>query len=254
MKKMFFALGLIFLIMSIPKVAILQNNAIQKSTARGAVYLAERGHITRSRNFYDSNPHWENIKLDSIVIPFGRGGLIEFILDPFDPINRAWICLGDPDIYSKGAVWRTDNLDDPKPSWTLILKEADILKGTGFTHAWVKRIKASKLQRGLIFIVITGDHGLSFVGRSDDYGANWTWSNKLFSLGDRSVGFELSSHDVNRLWVGISDPSRIFVSNDRGNTFSELVTLNLELWNPSDIYVPAENNPDDKIIFTVANE
>lgn len=251
---MFFALGLIFLIMSIPKVAILQNNAIQKSTARGAVYLAERGHITRSRNFYDSNPHWENIKLDNIVIPFDRGGLIEFILDPFDPINRAWICLGDPDIYSKGAVWRTDNLDDPKPSWTLILKEADILKGTGFTHAWVKRIKASKLQRGLIFIVITGDHGLSFVGRSDDYGANWTWSNRLSSLGGRSVGFELSSRDVNRLWVGIAVPSRIFVSNDRGNTFSELVTLNLELWNPSDIYVPAENNPDDKIIFTVANE
>lgn len=225
----------------------------------GGVYLANKGQIARSRNFYGNNPHWEDIK-GELPIPFGdRGGLTEFILDPFNPLNRAWVSLGSADSWHGGAVWRTDNLDDDEPTWTEVLSEDEMLVALGNPGAWIQRIQASSLQPGLIFIAVpaskAGFETNFFVGRSEDYGETWSWSDNLGPGRDRAVGFELSDHDVNRLWVGVGAPggkSRILVSNDGGQTFSALHEFDT-FWNPYDIYVPAEGNPDDQLIFAVVD-
>lgn len=218
----------------------------------GTVYLATRGNLARSRNFYAATPHWQDVH-GVLPIPIGgRGGLIEFTLDPFDPEHRAWVILGNPDSGRGGAAWRTDNLDASPPTWTEVLSEAEIVAALGGSTAWGKRVLASNLQPGLIFVAVAGNGGLS-VGRSQDSGETWTWAEALGRTGNRAVGFELSDHDANRLWVGTGLPnSRVLVSNDGGASFQQLHDFG-SWWNPYDIYVPQDDNPEDLIIFSVVD-
>src|SRR3990170_2324523 len=217
----------------------------------GTVYAATRGNVARSRDFYTGSPHWEDIH-GVLPIPIGSwGGLIEFALDPFNPENRAWAVLGLGSGY--GSVWRTDNLDDSPPTWVEILSQEEILQGTGGTFAGGRRIIASNVQPGLVFVAVTGDNGpgnngLS-VGRSDDYGETWTWAEALGGTGDRAIGMELSDQTADRLWVAVGLPnSRILVSNDGGETFGQLYGFGT-WWNASDIHSPREGNPDDQVMF-----
>jgi len=233
------------------------TTAVAQNSATGGVYLANRNQVARSRNFYESSPHWENIQGD-LPIPFDdRGGIIEFVLDPFDPINRAWIALGSPDSWSAGSVWRTNNLDASPPIWTEVLSEADIISALGGNSAWVKRIQASPLQPGLVYIAVAVSLGglekKIHIGKSLDYGTSWTWSDSLGAVGDRATGFALSGQDANRLWVGVGvGKSRILFSDDGGTTFSELASFKV-WWNPYDIFVPAIHNPDDQLMFAIVD-
>ncbi len=168
--------------------------------------------------------------------------------------------MGSADSWHGGAIWRTDNLDDDEPIWIEVLSEDEILAALGNPGAWIQRVQASSLQPGLIFIAVPASKAgfvtNFFVGRSEDHGETWSWSDNLGPGRDRAVGFELSDHHVNRLWVGVGAPggkSRILVSNDGGQTFSALHEFNT-FWYPYDIYVPAEDNPDDQLMFAVVDE
>jgi hypothetical protein len=153
------------------------------------------------------------------------GGITEFVLDPFNSLNRAWAAIGDPQTGSSGSVWRTDNLDASAPTWTQVLSQAQITAAVGGTNPWVKRIRASSLQSGLIFIAVSTASGLR-IGRSVDFGATWTWSPALGPTGDRAVALELSDHNANRLWTSIGLPgAKILVSNDMGATFTQIASF-----------------------------
>jgi hypothetical protein len=127
-------------------------------TSGGIVYLATRANLARSRDFYTSpSPHWENVK--GAIPPIGGwGGIIEFALDPFDPENRAWVVLGDS-LNGYAAVWRTENLDATTPTWTEVLSQAQIVAALGSSTAGGKRILASNLQPGLLFVAIDSPGG-----------------------------------------------------------------------------------------------
>jgi hypothetical protein len=127
------------------------QGALTTSSSGGIVYLATSRHVARSRDFYTSQtPHWENIQ-GSMTIPVGsqgRGGVMELALDPFNPVNRAWVAIGDPDSSGYGSLWRTDDLDSAIPTWVKVLTEVQIAAGTG--HSWdaVYRVQASNSNQG----------------------------------------------------------------------------------------------------------
>ncbi|MGH2620385.1 MAG: RHS repeat-associated core domain-containing protein [Anaerolineales bacterium] len=221
-------------------------------TTGGIVYLATKGNVARSRDFYtSSSPHWENVK-GALPIPFESwGGIIEFALDPFDPENRAWVVLGGSNFTAYGAVWRTDTLDATTPTWTEVLSQAQITAALGVGSAGGGRILASNLQPGLLFVAVGSASGLA-VGKSTDYGSTWTWEPAIGGIGGRSPGFELSDQDVGRLWVSVMQTGRILVSNDGGDSFGLLKNFG-SFWNPYDIYSPPANNPTDQVMFTVVD-
>ena len=176
-------------------------------TTDGIVYLATRGEIGRSRDFYSSpSPSWEMVQT-GLSLPIGTaGGIIEFALDPTCSFHRAWVALGDPVTGSSGSVWRTDNLNDTQPTWTEMLNESQMVsaltvKGASGTNAWVKRIQVSALTPGLVVIAVAMSNHV-YVGHSSDDGQTWSWSEDLGQVGTQAIGLELSDHDANKIWVG----------------------------------------------------
>ena len=233
------------------------RNSTAENDTTGGVYLVNKGQIARSRNFYENYPNWEDVSGD-LPIPFAdRGGVTEFALDPFDPINRAWISLGSPDSWI-GSLWMTENLDDSIPVWKEILSQEDILSAIGGINLQVSRVQASPLQPGLLYIVVfrgDGAKGEIYVGRSEDYGRTWSWGGPFGNGSDRMVGFKVSPHVIDRLWLGahVNRKSEFLVSHDGGYSFLSLATFET-WWHPYDIFVPKEKNDDDAIILASVDD
>ena len=228
--------------------AILQGGGL----AGGVVYLATKGHVARSRDFYtSSSPHWEDIH-GSLPIPIGSwGGLVDFALDPFDPEDRAWAAIADGN--GSGALWRTDNLDAEQPTWVERLTQTEITDALGVDYAGVVRVQPSSVQRGLVFIAVWMSTNYLAIGRSDDGGDTWTWASNVGKTSDRSVGMDLSDHDVQRLWAGVGVPnSRVVESINGGSSFGDLHYFNT-WWNPYDIHVPRAANAGDDLMFAVVD-
>lgn len=245
----------LFLTLFIPSSAQAdQTDANHLTTLTGGVYVANRGQIARSRDFYSENPHWQDISGD-LPIPFDNwGGITEFTIDPFDPLQRAWISLGSSKTWV-GSLWMTENLDEAEPTWVEILSQEDILGMIGGKNLQVARVQTSPMQPGLIYIVVfrgDGAAGELYVGRSNNFGSTWTWGGPVGNASDRVVGFEVSEHVLDRLWVaaGANRKSRIYVSQNGGSTFSELAAFDT-WWHAYDIFVPKESNADDAVIYLV---
>lgn len=226
-------------------------SAAQSGSAGGIVYLATRGNVARSRDFYTSpSPHWEDAR-GALPVPIQPwGGIIEFALDPFDTKNRAWVVLG---AGAGAAVWRTGNLDAATPTWTEVLTQAQISAALGGESAMGKRILASNEQPGLIFVAVRGDTtGTLAIGRSGDYGSTWLWKTNLGILGDRVPGMELSDQEVSRLWTSVRQNGRILYSTDGGQTFGLLKDFGT-WWNPYDVHAPTWANGSDQVLFTAVD-
>ncbi|MBN1482391.1 exo-alpha-sialidase, partial [candidate division KSB1 bacterium] len=245
----------LFLTLFFPSAAQPDQPAVNRlTTPTGGVYIANRGQIARSRDFYSENPHWQDISGD-LPIPFDNwGGITELTIDPFDPLQRAWVSLGSSKTWV-GSLWMTENLDEAEPTWIEILSQEDILGMIGGDNLQVARVQASPLQQGLIYIVVFRGYlyaGEVFIGRSENFGSTWTWGGPVGNASDRVVGFEVSEHVLDRLWVaaGANRKSRIFVSQNGGSTFSELAAFDT-WWHAYDIFVPKESNNDDAVIYLV---
>jgi RHS repeat-associated protein len=231
-------------------------------TKNGIVYLATRGEIGRSRDFYNitGTPTWEMVQGTQLA-PIGtKGGIIEFVLDPTCSFHRAWVALGDPDTGGSGAIWRTDDLNATQPAWTEVLSTSEIvsalqLQGASGTTAWVKRIQVSAVTPGLVVIAVALSNRL-YVGHSSDYGETWGWSGDLGQVGAQAIGLELSDHDANKMWVGSTTDGtsgQLLYSEDGGASFSAL-PLGRSVSNaPYDILAPQANNNADQILYTLIN-
>jgi RHS repeat-associated protein len=244
---------------------------VEEQTRAGVVFLASRRKIGRSRDFYSASPHWENVTGNLPANTYNiTGGITEFALDPFDPLNRGWAGIGDPhEQYTTAAsVWRSDNLNDATPTWTQVLSYSQIINAIGEaayteTYVWVRRVKASKLQSGLIYALVSVkkeqlQKTYLHVFKSENYGADWTWTpiaNAIIDTqGFNATGFEISDHNPYRLWVpgktvGYGS-AYIQVSNDGGHTFSESQQA-VDLY-VNDIHVPEAENSSDQIGFLAA--
>lgn len=176
----------------------------------------------------------------------------DFILDPFDPKNTAYLVL-DANNNSGIACCKTTNLTASNPVWTTLLTGQDL------TNAGVSSVELRAIHGALTnqdFIVVTGGAvGSLYCGHTHDGGATWTWvSVGVGQTYSGNAGLEVSDHDSDYIWVGITDGSGqtgIYRSTDGGHTFSSLYTwgANYTSWAPFCISVPYSNNATDQIML-----
>lgn len=83
-------------------------------TGFGTVYAVSISALGRTRDFSAASPAWVDIK------PGGSpGALWDFILDPWSPATTGYLT-------ADAGIYRSTDLDEASPSWTLIVSAGDI--------------------------------------------------------------------------------------------------------------------------------
>jgi hypothetical protein len=198
------------------------------------VYACYRNYILRTRDFQSTPPTWE------VVCSIGDHK--DFILDPHDPRNSAWLLL------TTGQVYYCSDLDETVPTWNLKLSGA--ILGSTATN-----IHAAVGQQGLVYVLgKSASDARGHVWHSTDYGDNWT-------MGGRFPGFfEYYDH-----WIDVSDrnPGTVFAvtagwavhkSTNYGMTWTNLRSIGSIFNWSSQIFLPYEGNESDQIIIVVSND
>jgi hypothetical protein len=109
-------------------------------------YVVTTTKVTRTRNFLDASPNYTNVT-GAIT-----GSITDFILDPFDPKNKAWT-------FANSGVWKTTDLDSSAPTWTNVLTAAQINTLCGTTQIIWSSIKANITASGYILIYTQDNAG-----------------------------------------------------------------------------------------------
>lgn len=137
------------------------------------VYVTTKTRITRTRNFWDAVPTWENLSHPSGTSFSGEwGSMAQFHLDPADPLNSAYLMTFNSGIV-KSYVYHCANLDSAVPVWDLIFDNADAAYCSYTGTNQVASVHASPVSPGLIWVLLGGALKRNWVAYSVDYGANW---------------------------------------------------------------------------------
>lgn len=115
------------------------------------VYVATYTRLGRSRNFLSDYPLWENVT-GSI-----SGNIIDFLLDPYDPVNSAYA-------LSDTAVYKTGNLNATSPTWTSKITLAAIRTELGDSTVSFRNISTSIANNGTVWVSLFGDAGAGSSG------------------------------------------------------------------------------------------
>jgi len=193
------------------------------------VYVGVSGRLTRSRNFTSVFPHWEDVSLTGTT-----GGLAQFFLNPFDPLNSAYVQQG----YD---IWKTSNLDSAVPTWTQVYSLAK------YQTCWPGRSDGfyvfglSPLIEGLIYTL----HKEGYMCRTINDGVNWVACARPQTGGANPVhGFKIqpSYHSPTVVFVLDGYWSRIYKSWTMGASWQNMTTTDDTC---NDFDVPFHDNPGD---------
>src|SRR3972149_3951191 len=175
------------------------------------IYVANRQQIARTRNFSSASPTWI-----SITAAY-TGTIYDFVLDPFDPYNQAWV-------VGTTGVWKTTDLDATTPTWTPVLSMQTIsetLNGHDKLESGA-RILPSPVRPGFFLIVIDEDHQRDdfwdWTGRTFDHGATWQWSR--LPAGARIEPWsplDMADDGSGRIWFAPSNGSGCIWGNSSPN-------------------------------------
>ncbi len=213
------------------------------------MYVANSQHIGRTRNFSSPSPNW--ISITGAI----SGTIYDFVLDPFDPYNQAWV-------VGTTGVWKTTNLDAAAPVWSQLLSMQTISETVDPHDRFhgVGRILPSPVRQGYFLITVWDDNPLGgndqggWIGRTFDAGANWQWSQ--LQADDTWYGSpnhsELAPHTPldmaddgsGQIWLGMANDAgqpRIHYSPDWGETWEYIKGISRNWTQPRNMYIPDLN-------------
>src|SRR3990167_5703353 len=178
----------------------------------------------------------------------GLGGLVDYILDPYDPRNKAWV-------ITTTTIYRTTNLDAVAPTWSIIQTQAQIETGIGGTLDSCTRIVSSIEQSGRYSVLVrrTGTR-IGYVGTTTNNGTSWIWTLVRASAETHSAIDYAEHSGGTKIVVANNDlggtvPEYISISTNGGTSFvSTAMSFN---GLPLDVLVPYGGNDDDNIIYVV---
>jgi len=208
----------------------------------GLVYYVTASFVGRTRNWNATSPSWTNIT-GAIT-----GSLVDFILDPYDPRNKAWV-------ITTTTIYRTTNLDAVAPTWSIIQTQAQIETGIGGTLDSCTRIVSSIEQSGRYSVLVrrTGTR-IGYVGTTTNNGTSWTWT-LVRASAETASAIDYAEHSGGQTIVvanndlGGTVPEYISISTNGGTSFTSTAMGFNGL--PIDILVPYGGNGDDDIIYVV---
>jgi YD repeat-containing protein len=209
------------------------------------VYLVNGAQIGRTLNFGNPYPNWQNITPAS---NFNGSAINDFVLDPFDPYNRALVTTNSALQQGQaGGVWITTDLADDKPVWTQTLNFSQIAAdyanvgqaGGNCFMVGIGRIVASPEVAGSYVLTVTSDDAGNYpracpqiIYTSSNGGQNWNArfvhpaSTACFNYdcsfgGEGGVGFGAGNQVAVIEAHGAGDGDRPYwdVSSDGGQTW-----------------------------------
>lgn len=210
----------------------------------GLVYFVTESFIGRTRNWNATSPSWTNVT-GSIT-----GTLTDFVLDPYDPQNKAW-CTTTKRIY------RTTNLDAISPTWTIIQSQTQIETGIGGGLLNVLRIVSSIEQSGRYTAVADrSDTEKPYAGTTTNNGTSWSWVLvRDAAIDSASVDYAEHSGGLTIYLPNddaIGDAVTMSKSTNGGSSFSATATGFSGL--VRDALCPYGGNGDDNIVYIVTRE
>lgn len=219
----------------------------------GTVYVMDAGHLIRTRNFSASSPEWVDIS------PTDAEDFNDFILDSWAPRTTGYL-------ISDSGVWKSTNLDQSAPTFSLVLTNAEMVTGASASSvAEVLYIFTSinvENYAAVFFNATVGGENHIYCGRTTDGGDNWSFS--AVRTGAGTIDWQGSVDYVPRL---VSDEIRIYVmmnavtnrsrpfmfrSDDSGATWSSFAFPNPSIGQfpvPSSVHVPYSNNASGAIVY-----
>lgn len=213
----------------------------------GTCYVMVADNIGRTRDLSQTSPQWSSV-LGSIT-----GSLADFILDPWDPHNRAYA-------LASSGVWRSDNLLDSVPTWTQVLSDTDITAANG---AWGYAYKISgsinvENYVGFWFMATTNYATYMKYAYSYDSGNTWDYVNIAGPYKSVGSGFagaaDILPHLIdgnivlcvgfNVLHSGSTYYSYVYTSQDSGATWQLKHTNGGSTTNYYALHYPYDGNED----------
>ena len=215
----------------------------------GLVYYVTQSFVGRTRNWNGTSPSWTNI-----TGAISSGSITDFILDPYDPQNKAWV-------ITTTTIYKTTNLDAISPTWTVSQSQTQIETAIGqsLDPSGCGRIISSIEQSGRFTAGVLAGGGVNrhWVGTTTNNGTSWSWVQpRDADMGRPSLDYAehsggLKIYDAND---NDSDPSRdiyLSTSTNGGAGWSSVSTGYTGL--PRDILCPYGGNSDDNILYIVIN-
>jgi hypothetical protein len=218
------------------------------------VYVVTENKLTRTRNFWDNLPSWSDITPAQTSV---TGTYHYFRLDPFDPVNSAFLVTRPQGGIDAGDhIYRTANLDAALPTWTEILSPATIAATTGnplnHNNDHIYQFGESPAGQGLMGCVTKG--GDTLIGTV--YGQNWFLRDNIDGgQGNESLQFLMwwSQHGtVLDIYVVESQAGEAFRSKDQGLSWTK-VAPNGATDQLTALAVPFGQNPTDDVFYWSRN-
>jgi hypothetical protein len=199
-------------------------------TGLGKVYVGTGTHIGRTLGLDKSGgADWTDVT-GAIV-----GTIIDGILDPWDPLNTAYVFTRVGVGSTTSGLWKTTNLNDASPTWTLKKSIASMegdSPGTNASQGYTKIVASINWEGYLSFVLqITG--GTNYLGHwhSHDGGDSWSYSTILsyylwidwrgaYDIVPHEVGGELVMYVCHIRDINLADYVRIGRSVDHGHTWT----------------------------------
>lgn len=211
-------------------------------------YLLTRTKVARTRNMQSAAPNYTDIT-GALT-----GDLHEIILDPWHPATVAWAVTED-------GIYRTANLDDAAPTWTLKKSASAMMSewGGGGTFTGFHRIKGNITAEGLFFVMVgvLGTNAI-VIGHTHDNGATWTWvtaiSGSVF-LGIQTL--EVGQHNGNIVVTGCQPAgghALALISTDGGHTFNNYYNPGSGDQTVADALLPLNDNPSDAVGYLLLDQ
>lgn len=166
------------------------------------VYVVTKDYVARTRNFKDATPNWEDITGAAAGDHF-----IDFIFDPFDPVNAAWL-------LSATTVYYTENLNDSPPTWTIELDYTTV--GPGLVNPIFQHLAAPITTPGRVYV---GGYDITALDRvfvsTGSRGAHTTsWQHYVAATG---LGGDTAAPGIRRIIAGFREQGRVFFMQGLSN-------------------------------------
>lgn len=217
----------------------------------GTVLVVTSSKVGYTTSFLAGSPTWRD-KTGSI-----SGTIVDFILDPYDPANKAY-CL------TTATVYKTTNLGSSTPTWTSVYTAASANSTLGTSDATFRRIHATITAEGYLWVNISttthsvGSGWATFVARSTNAGTSWSIGTVLTDMNSTQentfFGLDVSDHSASILYCHPTDNYSYGTmrSTDGGATWSNRGGYFGAFTKGADLFLPYPSNDNDLRVYVMA--
>lgn len=204
----------------------LPANLVYAIYAGGAASPDAAGLILRTYNFWDDVPTWEHV-------PFVAGELIKFFnLDPFDPLNKAYIMTTAQEMYS------TSDLNSASPTWTKIISDVQMDYIIGNAAYTIRDFVASVKFPGAFYWIGNSTTGLFIAYTHDSFATKYGVHSPGITSPPWSLALNFaSSTPFSQMFAGRNGT---ILKSDNGLVFATTIS-STEFWNGVTIASGREN-------------